>query len=201
MRTVLSQLQPREKRALAGLAAAAMIFLAMQFLVLPAWDNAAKLRASLPLKEKQLRKYQAMVRLAGARESDWQNFQARLSEAEKGLLNSRVAAVASAELQELMKQLMAAQGIEMRSADFLPVRAVQAGVAQYAAVPLSLQFECTVDQLAGFLLAARGSGKTLALDQLSITPAPRPDKKKVVTVRIVIHAIMQVEPAPATATQ
>ena len=198
MRTRIGRsLNPREKRALAAMALAAALFLLLEFLVLPWMDSAEKLRAALPLKEKTLRKYQQRVALAGARETDWQSLQTRLAEGEKGLLDSRAPAVASAELQELVKQLMAQQGIEMRSADFLPARALKPAAVGYSAVPLSLGFECTLDQLANFLLAARGSSKMLALEQLAISAVPpRPDRpRKLVSVRVVIRGLMIAEPA------
>lgn len=200
MRTRIGRsLNTREKRALAAMAVAAALFLLLEFFVLPGMDSAEKLRAALPLREKTLRKYQQMVALAGGRETDWQSLQTRLAEAEKGLLDSRTPAVASAELQELVKQLMAQQGIEMRGANFLPARALKPAAAGYTAVPLSLGFECTLDQLASFLLAARSSSKVLALEQLTIsTVLPRPDRpRKMVSVQIVIRGLMIVEPAAA----
>lgn len=188
----------REKRALGAMGLAAALFLLLQFLLLPAMESAEKLRAALPLREKTLRKHQDLVAQAGARETDWQSLQARLAETEKGLLDSRASAVASAELQQLVKQLMAQQGIEMRSADFLPVRALKPVSAGYAAVPLSLQFECTLDQLANLLLAARGGNKILALEHLTVGAVPpRPDRpRKMVSVRMVIRGLMA-EPAAA----
>ncbi len=192
-------LTPRDRRALAALAVAAALFLLLQFAVLPWTDEAQKLRASLPLKEKTLRKSQQMVALAGAREWGWQSLQSRVADAEKRLLASRVPPVAAAEMQDLLKQLMSRQGIEMRGADFLPVRAVRLGAVTYTAVPLSLAFECTLDQLTNLLLAARDSGRALALDQLAVTAVPpRPDRpRKMLSVRLVIRGLMAAEQPPA----
>lgn len=194
---LVRSLSQRDRRALLALAVAAAMFLLLALVALPWMESAEKLRASLPLKEKTLRKYRQMVVLAGPRETDWENLQNRLVEAERGLLDSRAPALASAEMQQLVKQLMAQQGLEMRGADFLPARAIKAADTTYTIAPLSLTFECTLDQLANFLLAARNSSKTLALDQLStaaITPRPeRPQKR--VSVRMVIRGLMAAEPA------
>ena len=51
--------------------------------------------------------------------------QVRVAEAEKGLLSNSTPALAAAELQEVIKQLMAKQGMEMRNAAFRPVRVLK----------------------------------------------------------------------------
>jgi hypothetical protein len=191
-------LKPREKRALVVMAAAVTLFLLLEFAFLPWMEGTEKVRAGLPLKEKTLRKYQQMVALAADGKAEWRNLQTRLAEAEKGLLESRAPAVASAELQELVKQLMTEQGMEMRSADFRPVRALKPAAAGYSVVPLSLSFECTLDQLTNFLLLAQSNNKTLGLGQFSITAVPPRPKQplKMVAVRMVIRGLMLAEPAP-----
>ncbi len=187
----LNSLAPRDRRALALVAAAALAFVLLDFVVLPAVDSAANLRAAIPLKEKTLRKYQQMVALAGARETDWLAVQTRADAAEKRLLDSRTPALAGAEMQTLLKQLMSSAGIDMRSADFLPARPLKAGAATYTVAPIVVAFECPLDQLANLLAAAAGSSKILALDQLTVQHVqPRPDRpQKLVSVRMAIHGL------------
>ena len=200
----LRSLSARDQRALLLLAAATALFLLLDLLVLPVMDPAEKLRASLPLKEKTLRKYRRLVALAADQKKEFQEMQARLAEAEKGLLSSSTSALAAAELQEVIKQLMAKQGMEMRNAAFRPVRVLKVAGASYNVVPLSLSFQCRLDQLTSFLLAAHASRKVLALDQLSIRALPsrpgRPQKpqkpQRMVAVRMVIRGLMIAEPAP-----
>lgn len=195
-------LSERDRRALAALAAAAAIFLFLDLLVLPLMDRAQKLHSVLPLKEKTLRKYQQKAALSPGQEKDWQGLQARLAVLQKGLLSSRTAPLAAAELQEVVKQLLARQGIEMQNAAFQPVRLLKVADATYSVVPLSLSFECRLDQLTNFLLAAHSSGKALALDQFSIRALP-PNlrgQQKMVSVQMVIRGLMLAEAAPAPAS-
>jgi Tfp pilus assembly protein PilO len=189
------QLHTRERRALGALAGGVALFLAAQFLLLPALDSAEQLQAALPLKEKTLKKYQDLAALVGTRESDWRNLQARLSEAEAGLLDSQTPALASAELQERLKQLASQQNIDLRGVEFMPVRPLKPAEAGYVAVPLSLVFECTLDQFAAFVGALAEAPKTLAIDHLSITAPPmRIEKqKKTITVRLTVHAVIAAE--------
>ena len=197
----LRNLQAREKRALAVLALGLGVFLLAQFVLFPLMEAAGKRRASLPMKEKALRKYRTLAALIGPRETDWRNFQARLADAEKGLLDSRAAALASAELQERVKKLLDQHGIETRGVDFLPVKPLKPVEAGYSAVPLGVSFECTLDQLTNFLIAAAAGPKILALEQLVVNASPaRPDRpKKMVTVRMTLRAVMLSEAPPAPA--
>lgn len=197
MLALLRNVLAREKRALAALAGALAVFLAAQFIAFPLIDAAEKRRASLPLKEKTLRKYQNLAALIGAREIDWRSIQARLADSERGLLDSRAAALASAELHQRLQQLAEQQGIAQRSADFLGVRPLKPVEAGYAAVPIGLAFECTLDQLANFLAAAAAGPKTLSIEQVSIIASPPRDDRprKMVTVRLVVHGLMLQEPA------
>ena len=180
------------------LAGAAAVFLLLEVVMLPTMDSVGKLGDALPLKEKTLHKYRRMVAAASDQRSGLQGIEIRLAEAEKGLLSNRTPALAAAELQELIKQLMTQHGMEMRNAAFRPARVLKAAGATYSVVPLSLSFQCRLDQLTSFLLAAHGSRKVLALDHLSITalPARSARPQKMVTVRMVIRGLMLAEPAP-----
>jgi hypothetical protein len=197
MLELLRNLQSREKRALGALAGALAVFLLAQLVAFPLIDAAEKRRASLPLKEKTLRKYQNLAALIGARETDWRIIQARLADSERGLLDSKTAALASAELHQRLQQLAEQQGIAQRSADFLAVRPLKPVEAGYATVPLGLAFECTLDQLANFLAAAAAGPKTLSIEQVSIIASPPRDDRprKMVTVRLVVRGLMLQEPA------
>ena len=194
----LHSLSARDRRALVVLAAAAALFLLLELVMLPTMNSAKKLGATLPLREKTLRKYWQMVARAADQKKELQGMQVRVAEAEKGLLSNSTPALAAAELQEVIKQLMAKQGMEMRNAAFRPVRVLKVAGATYNVVPLSLSFGCRLNQLTSFLLAAQSSRKALALDQLSIRALPshpgRP--QKMVAVQMVIRGLMFAEPAP-----
>ncbi len=198
MMQFLRNLQTREKRALGALAGAFAVFLLAQFIVFPLTEAAGKRRAALPLKEKTVLKYHNLAALAGPRETDWRSIQARLADAERGLLDSKTAALASAELQQRIQQLAEQSGIDLRAADFLPVKPLKPVEAGYAAVPLGVSFECTLDQLANFLATAAAGPKTVAIEQLAITAIlPRADQpRKTVSVRLTIRATMLQEAPP-----
>jgi len=195
MRSFFRRLQPREQRALVALVIAVALILLLQFAVFPMTESTAKTRAGLPLKEKRLHKYRALVSLVGTAETDWKALERRLAEAEKGLLDSRTAPLASAEIQDRVKQLLAQQGIEPRSISFVPLRALPPADSGYSTVSLSLMFECAVDQLANLLASLPSAGKTLAVESLFVEAVSRGEKaRKMVSVRMVIRAVMFAEP-------
>jgi hypothetical protein len=198
MRSFFQRLQPRDRNALTVLAIGVLLILLFQYAVSPIMDFAQKARTELPLKEKRLRKYRQMVSMVGAAETDWKALDQRLAEAQKGLLDSKTAPLASAELQDRVKQLLSRQGIEPRALNFMAVRTLPPADSGYAAVPISLQFECPVDQVAGLVASLQSTGKMLAIEGLSIDAGPKHDPKsrKVVTVQMVIRGVMFAEPVP-----
>lgn len=202
MRSFLNRLQPRERRAVLGLGGALVLFALLQFAVFPIMDAAGKGRADLPLKEKTLHKYRRLVSLVGTAETDWKALDQRLANAENGLLDSKTAALASAEVQERVKTVFAQQGIELRGVSFLPVRPLPPEGSGYSTVPLSMSFECTVDQLASVMGALQASGKIFALETFAVQALPSPADKprKVLSVRLVVRAMMRTEPEIAATT-
>ncbi len=202
LRSYFARLQPREQRAVGALAGAILLILLFQFAIFPMMDFIDKSRGELPLKEKRLRKYRGLVSLIGAAETDWKALGQRLAQAERGLLDGRTAALATAELQDRAKELLKQQGIEPRAVSFMAVKALAPADSGYSAVPLSLSFECSVDQLANLLGSFQSGDKTVAVENLYVDAVPvRADKpRKLVGVRMVIRAVMLSEPPPQPAT-
>ena len=178
----------RDKRALIVAAAAVAVFVIFRFGIFPAWDAWQQQRVNLETQAATLAKYRAAVAASGARNAAVTALEERLREAERGLLNSRTAALAAAEMQEVVKQLTTAQSIEIRSSDFLPTRPLGAG---YLEVPLGLQFQCRLDQLVSFLNAAEQSPKYLVVSKLSVQSTGT--QEKWITVSMTVAGVMLAE--------
>ena len=158
-------LQQRDKRALAVAGAAVALFLLFQFAVFPLWDGWQQGRINLPVLERTLLKYRQAVAATGLRNAEATSLETRLREEEAGLLSSDSAALASAELQDVVKQLTAAQSIPIGSSNFLPTKPLG---ADYVQVPLGVQFPCQLDQLVNLLQALAQSPKNLRVLRLQI---------------------------------
>jgi type II secretory pathway component PulM len=93
---------------------------------------------------------------------------AALSRVEGQFLSGANPAVASADLQEIMKSLAREQGVQMTSAKVLPTR--EAG--PYLEVPLQVQLVASISQLVSLLYHVEHHKKILFIPELDIN-APR----------------------------
>ncbi len=182
------RMSQKNKIALKAVGSAVALYLIFQFGFFPLWDSLQEARASLPMQEKKLEKYQEITRTAGLRNTEASSAEARLREAEGGLLTSKTAALASAEMQDLMNQLTAAKSIEVRSSEFLPAKPLG---AEYVQVPLGLNFQCRLDQLASLLDAIGNGPKYFAIPKLTIQLIGAKDKQ--IMVNMQIAGIMRAE--------
>ena len=182
----------KDKKALALAGIAVALYAALQFAVFPVWDALQERRDNLPIEERKLEKYRAVVKTVELRRAEAASVDAKLQEAEKGLLTGDTAALASAELQQLAKQLSAAESIDIRSNDFLPAK--PAG-GEYVRVPLGLQFQCRLDQLINFLSDISASPKRLTVSRLFVQSGGTKDKQ--VSVGMELAGFMHAEAAKA----
>ncbi|MBI4460966.1 MAG: hypothetical protein HY648_13035 [Acidobacteria bacterium] len=185
-------LRQRDKKALAVAAAAVALFLLFQFVVFPLWDGWQQARANLPMQERTLLKYRQAVEGIGVRGAETASLEFRLREEEAGLLSSDSAALASAELQDLVKQLTEAQSLPVVSSNFLPTRPLGAG---YAQVPLGVQFQCHLDQLVNLLQALAQSPKNLRVLRLQIQAVDIGEK--LLQVNLTVGGVMRATAASA----
>ena len=183
------QIGQRDKLALWAAGIALTLFVAFKFAVFPIWDSLQEGRVNWPIEEKKLEKYRAVAQTVGLRNAEASTSDARLRAAESSLLTNKTAALASAELQDIVKQLTAADSIEVRSSEFLPAKPLG---GDYMEVPVGLQFQCHLDELVNFLKNTAESPKYLTVPRLLIQPGA--GKEKIVTVNMQIAGIMRAEP-------
>ena len=179
-----------DRRALTVAAVAVLLYVVFQFAVFPVWDRWQQQRANLALEERTLAKYREAVQSVGVQSAATTTLEARLRETEAGLLSSQTAPLASAELQEWVKQLTAKQSIEMRSSEFLPVKPLGSA---YVQVPLGFQFQGRLDQLVNLLEDIKNNERLLTVSRLSVQAGD--PKQKSLNVSMVIAGIMRASPA------
>jgi hypothetical protein len=182
----------KDKKALMVVGIAVALYAAAQFAVFPLWDTLQERRDNLPIVERKLEKYHAVARTAELRRTEASSVDTKLQEAERGLLTSETAALASAELQQIAKQFTAAESIDIRSNNFLPAKPVG---GEYMQIPLGLQFQCRLDQLVNLLTDFSGHQKHLAVSRLGIQTLGGKDKQ--VSVGMELSGFMRAE-APKT---
>ena len=186
----------RDKRALKLAGTAAALFLLFQFGAFPIWDRWEAAQVDLPAREEILRKYRSAVETAPARGAESGAIEARLREAEAGLLTGNTPAIASAELRQWVQQIASEQSVEIRGSEFLPAKPLG---TDYLEVPLGVQFQCRLDSLVRFFQALDASSKALTVNRWSISGGN--NKEKTLTVSMTVAGIARSEPAVQGKTQ
>lgn len=180
----------RDKRALTIAGIAAAILLLLEYGAFPVWDAWQAERTGLPVREQTLRKFREAVESRPLREAENATLEARLREAEAGLLTGDTPAIAGAELREWIQQLAADNSMEIVSSQFLPARPLG---NDYQQVPLGVQMKGRLDSLLNFLKACGSGSKTLSVARLQIQRLGDPQKS--VQVNLTVAGILPREPS------
>lgn len=164
----LERLSPWRRRLVLAGGATAGVLLVWLLILSPLWT--LKEAWDQELKEKQLllAKYQALNRDKAQVAKAVQQAKQVAAQAEATLLGGGSPAVASAELQEIIKNLTRAQGIQVTSTKVLPPQ--ESGA--YIQIPVELQLALTTDQLVSLLYGLENHQKLLLVTQLEVN-APR----------------------------
>jgi Tfp pilus assembly protein PilO len=86
---------------------------------------------------------------------------------ESGLLSGRTDALASAELQGLVKEMALGKGLSLRRSDSAPSKAVS---SEYGKVSIRVEVQGNIDQLVGLLATMETSPRILFLEEIRVTP-------------------------------
>ena len=177
----MGSLSPRDRRALALLGTAAVLFVILQYGVLPRSGGGAGSATPVDVLEKRLQRLQQVARQKSRAVAEAGAAARELAEAEKGLLQAATPALASAEMQRIAKELLASQGVTLQASEFGPVKA--AG-EDYAQVPLTVNFTCGIEQWINTMAALHNAPQVLST--LEVRLAGHEPKLKTVQVRMVV---------------
>jgi len=192
----MPSLSQRDRRALVALTAAVVVFLVFQFDLLPARRPVAASSTSIEGAEKRLRRLQESARQKPRVAAEAAAAAQALAEAEKGLLAAATPAVASAQMLEILKELLRSHGISLQTSEFGPVKPVG---EDYAQVPLTIGFSCGIEQWINLMSALRNAPQVLASQDLRI--APGDPKNKSMHVRMVVAGYIRASLLPAAKSE
>ncbi len=150
-------------------------------------DEVAVLEQGLELaKDRAARKPLTQAELAAAR--------TLLDSVEGRLLSSETPALAQAEMRSLVGDLLTAEGVALGSSQFGQVESEQ---DEYAMVPLSVDFTCSIEQLINLTASLANAEKLLTTRLIRV----RPDKPEVksIRVRMTVAGYLPIERAPELA--
>jgi len=182
-------LSPRDRRALAWLAAAALLGLVVY--VWPARDSAATVVAPVgdpvTLAETRLARLRESAATVPAKENVYKKVSADLALREKGIIQADTAAQAQAVLIQLIRRLGAAETppIDIRSTELNPIRPFG---ESYGEASVAVQIECRIDQLVNLLASLDTQPELMATSDLRVLSSNA--KEKTVGVRLTITGVV-----------
>jgi len=180
------KLQDREKRFVLLAVASALLFALLNWVVLPWTDHFLEAGQQLTLAEKKLRQRRELLAAASQVHAQTQAAQAQLDAEEKRLLPTADGNQAGAQLQQWLVQRAAEQKLEIQRTDFL---ALSPASEQYTRVPVRLDLDGPITQVAAFMNAITHGDRIVAVDELTVnTFTPTPEKR--VRCTLVVSALM-----------
>jgi hypothetical protein len=140
---------------------------------------------SIPLAEKRLERLRKAAAMVPAKEAILKQAKTELETREKGMLKADTGPQATAELQDVIRTIGAANGIDARGMEdwrFKPL------ANDYGEVSVTVSFNCAIEQLVNFLAALANEPEILATNEIQITGSV--DKKKNIQVRLGLSGVV-----------
>ncbi len=193
MAATLSQ---RDRRALLFLGGAAILFLILQFdFWLPSGETAVS-GESIEAAEQQFLLARARARQKPLVDAEYGAASQVESQMEQRLLAAQTAALAQAEMRELVGNLLTEEQITMQSTQFGPVRLEGDAFAQ---VPLVVTFSCAIEKFVNLMAGIANAPRTLSTRQIRITPER--GETKSVRVQLTVAGYLPVSRTPELVKQ
>jgi type II secretory pathway component PulM len=165
----LEKLPPRQRLLALGAGGLLLALVGYALVISPLLDLKDSWARELNRKTMLLQKYRALDRNKQAVDRSYQNLQKSLILAEGQLLAGTNPAVASADLQEILRNLTRTLGIQVTSTRVLPPQ--ESG--EYLEVPLEVQMTCTIDQLVTMLYRLEHHEKLMVITDLDVNAQRR----------------------------
>ena len=180
-------LQDRDRRALAFLAAAAVLAAIVYFWPQPSAEVVSLNSSSPEAAKARLMKLRQIVATVPGKQKVLDGVKAQLVEREKGLLNADTAAQAQAQLMQAVTKVARAQQppIEIVQRD---LGAIQPAGKDYGEALVSVTFNCQIEQLVNLLADISAQPELLATHELQVRAAD--PQRKTVGVRLTVSGIL-----------
>lgn len=140
---------------------------------------------SVPLAEARLKRLREIAATLPAREQQFHQAESELQLREKGMLKAETGAQAQGLLQEKLRRIGAANGIDIRGMEDARVRPLG---ADYGEAMVFVRFSCRIEQLVNLLAQLANEPEALATNQIQITGSTTKDK--ILQVRLGISGIV-----------
>ena len=140
---------------------------------------------SVPAAEARLERLRKIASLVPAREAELRRAQEVLTGREKGLIAAETAAQAQAQLLEIVRRVGQKEGIDVRGAEELKIKALG---NDYGEVSATVTFHCAIEQFVNFMAALANEPQLLATSEVRVAAANA--KQKTIQVRLGLSAVV-----------
>ena len=182
----------RDKRALGVLGVTVALFSLLQVDVsLPGFKTEVLGETSIEAAEQALRLARAHAGRGPLVQAEDKASREALEKIEKGLLVSENAALALAEMRQILEDLLHVEGIAMKSAKFSTVK--REG-EHYAAVPVDINFTCRIEQFVNWVAAVGNASRLLSTRRISLNPDN--SDTKVIRARVTVAGFLPIARTP-----
>jgi Tfp pilus assembly protein PilO len=181
----------REKGVIVAGGAVTLVFLLMQYVVLPYWDSLAVTTEKIEIQSKRVSSYRRVLRGQDSVKAALQAARQQTASLETGLLTSKSDPLANAEIQGLVKDLATSKGMSFQRSDSLPVKGAS---PEYSKVSTRVEITGTINQLVDFLASFETAPKILFVEEMRISPVQMGNpKNKQVHATLMISALKQTD--------
>ena len=187
------RLSQREKWLVSAAVATVIIFFLADSYLLPYWDSLGDAREKIQVDARRVASYRRVLHGQDSVKAALEAVKLRTHSIEQGLLKSEPDALATAEMQGLMKQMVLAKGLTLRRTDLQPVKSIS---SDYSRISTRVELAGAADQFVNLLAAMETSENILAVEEIRISPAQAGGTKdKNLVINLVVSALKRIEPA------
>ena len=182
----------REKWLVAMALASILVYYVANSFLFPYLDSSSAMTEKIAIHAKRLTNYRRLLRGQDSVRAALDETQRQLVSAEMGLLENSIDALANAELQGLIKEMVRAKGLNFRRSDLLPVKNVS---PEYSKVSTHIEMTGNLDQVVALLTGLETAPQIIFVEELRILPMETNNlKNKQVSASLMISGLKRVQP-------
>ena len=183
----MKSLNKREKLIVGAGLLTVLLYVVMQYGILPFWENLGGYSTLIDQYSKRIVSYRRILMGQDTVKAALAEAQQQKATAEAGLLTNASEALANAEMQGILKQLAVSKGLILRRSDVLAVKNLN---ADYGKISIRVEVSGRIDQLTDFLAAFPNSSPLLFVEEMRITPVVNGDlKQKLIVSSLLIAGV------------
>jgi hypothetical protein len=190
----MNQLNQRDRRALAFLAAGLLVTALVYFWPAPASDVVRPAESSVPTAERRLDRLREIAATVPGKQKLVDGVTAQLKEREKGLIEADTGAQAQAQLTQVIRRLMRAQSPPMDTGQ-VELGAIQAFGKDYGEAIVTFNTNCRIEQLVNLLADLSKQPEAIATRELRVLAAD--PRQKLISVRLAVSGVLPRRLVPA----